>query len=85
MTPDPGRGPGDGRTPPDAVPPNSDQDSFAHSLKAIGWGFLGIRKRSGQAEDFAKIKPLHLVVIALLAVAVFVGGLIALVKLVAAP
>ena len=67
---------------PDA---KSSRVSFARSLKAIGWGFLGIRKKSGQAEDFARINPLHLVAIGLLAVALLVIGLIVLVRFVVAP
>jgi len=53
--------------------------SFWRSLRAVAWSFLGIRKRSGLEEDMQRLNPLHVVVAGLLAVAVFVGGLVALV------
>lgn len=51
-----------------------------HTVKAVLWAFLGIRKRSAYEEDLGKLNPFHIIAVALLAVAVFVGGLIALVN-----
>jgi len=53
--------------------------SWLRSMRAVAWSFLGIRKRSGLEDDMQRLNPLHVVVVALLAVAVFVGALIALV------
>jgi hypothetical protein len=50
------------------------------TMRAVAWSFLGIRKRSGLEEDMQRLNPLHVVVVALVAVALFVGGLIALVN-----
>lgn len=50
------------------------------SVKAVAWAFLGIRKNSDYQEDLGKLNPLHVVVVALVGVALFVGGLIALVN-----
>ena len=50
------------------------------TLKAVLWAFLGVRKRSAYEEDLGKLNPFHIIAAALLAVAVFVGGLIALVN-----
>ena len=50
--------------------------SLWRSVRAVAWGFLGIRKRSGFEEDLAKISPLHVIAVGLVAVAVFVGVLI---------
>jgi Protein of unknown function (DUF2970) len=54
--------------------------SLARSIKAVLWGFLGIRQRSAYEEDLGKVSPFHIIAVALVAVAVFVGGLIALVN-----
>jgi hypothetical protein len=51
-----------------------------HTVKAVLWAFLGVRKRSSYEEDLGKLSPFHIIAVALLAVAVFVGGLIALVN-----
>jgi hypothetical protein len=53
---------------------------FWRTAKAVAWAFLGTRKRSGYEEDLGKLNPFHIIAVALLAVALFVGGLIALVN-----
>jgi hypothetical protein len=50
------------------------------AIKAVAWSFIGIRKKSGYEEDLGKLNPVHIIAVALVAVAVFVGGLIALVQ-----
>jgi len=54
--------------------------SFLKTARAVAWAFLGIRKKSGYEEDLGKLNPLHIIVVALVAVALFVGGLVALVN-----
>ena len=54
--------------------------SLGRTVKAVAWSFFGIRKNSEYQEDLGKLNPIHIVVVALLGVAVFVGGLIALVN-----
>lgn len=54
--------------------------SFTQTVKAVAWSFFGIRKASGQAEDIARIKPAHLIVVGLLGGAVFVSVLVLLVR-----
>ncbi len=49
----------------------------------MAWAFLGIRKNSDYQRDLGRLKPFHVVAVALVAVALFVGGLIALVHWVA--
>jgi len=53
--------------------------SAVRTIKTVLWSFIGIRKKSEYEEDLGKANPLHIVAVALVAVAVFVGGLIALV------
>jgi hypothetical protein len=51
-------------------------------IKTVAWSFIGIRKHSeSQAVD--KLNPLHIIVLALVAVALFVGALVLLVHWVA--
>ena len=54
--------------------------SVLRTVRAVAWSFLGIRRRSGLEDDMQRLNPLHVVVVALVAVALFVGGLIALVN-----
>lgn len=50
------------------------------TIKAVAWSFIGIRKNSARQEDFGKLNPFHVIGVALVGVAVFVAGLIALVN-----
>ncbi|MEP6722886.1 MAG: DUF2970 domain-containing protein [Variovorax sp.] len=59
--------------------------SLLRAVKAVGWGFFGVRKDSDYQEDIAKLTPLHIIAVGLVAVMLFVGGLILLVKYVVAP
>jgi hypothetical protein len=53
------------------------------TVRAVLWSFIGIRKSSGHQEDFGKLNPFQVIAVAVAAVVVFVGGLIALVNWVA--
>jgi hypothetical protein len=53
------------------------------TLRAVAWSFLGIRKGSGLEQDMQQLNPLHVVLVALVAVALLVAGLIALVHWIA--
>ncbi len=55
---------------------------FWYSLKAVLWSFIGLRRNSDFQQDSGKLNPLHVIVAALLGVAVFIGILISVVKLV---
>ena len=48
-------------------------------MVAVAWSFLGIRKSSEFQEDVAKITPLHVLGVGLVAGFLFVAGLILLV------
>ncbi|MGH8332966.1 MAG: DUF2970 domain-containing protein [Pseudomonas sp.] len=54
--------------------------SFLQTLKAVAWGFFGVRKGSGYREDVAKLNPVHVIVAGLLAAAVFVVVLVTIVR-----
>ncbi|HSV34904.1 MAG TPA: DUF2970 domain-containing protein [Ramlibacter sp.] len=55
-----------------------------HTIKAVAWSFIGIRKNSEYQEDLRNLNPLHIVLVALVGVALFVGGLVLLVNWVVA-
>ena len=54
--------------------------SAVRTVKTVLWSFVGIRKKSEYEQDLAKVNPFHVIAVALVAVALFVGGLIALVN-----
>jgi hypothetical protein len=58
--------------------------NLLQTIKAVAWSFLGIRKNSGLQEDLSKLNPLHIIAVALVGVALFVGGLVLLVNWVVA-
>ena len=53
--------------------------SIVRTVKTVLWSFFGIRKKSEYEEDLGKANPFHIIAVALVAVAAFVVGLIALV------
>lgn len=54
------------------------------TIKAVAWSFVGLRNSKGLQED-TKLNPLHIVLVAIAAVLLFVGVLIAFVHWVVAP
>ncbi|HWI81450.1 DUF2970 domain-containing protein [Ramlibacter sp.] len=49
------------------------------SVKAVLWSFLGIRQNRASHEDMSSLNPVHIIVVALVALGLFVGALVALV------
>ncbi len=66
-----------------ASPGMARSGSLLQTVKAVAWAFLGIRKNSDYQLDLGRLNPFHVVAVALVAVALFVGGLVALVHWVA--
>ncbi len=66
------------------LPDEDAKGSLWFTVKAVGWAFLGIRKRSGFESDQVRISPLHLIAVGLVAVLLMVVGLIVLVNWVVA-
>jgi hypothetical protein len=58
--------------------------SVWRSVKLVAWSFLGIRSKSAYQEDLSKVSPLHVMVVALVAVLLLIVGLISLVNWVVA-
>ena len=57
--------------------------NFMHTVKAVLWSFVGIRKDSEYQQDLGKLNPFAIIAVALVLVALFVAGLITLVHWVA--
>ena len=54
--------------------------SVLRTVKTVLWSFIGIRKKSEYEEDLGRANPFHIIAVALVAVAVFVVGLILVVR-----
>lgn len=59
------------------------QGGLLPTVKAVLWGFLGVRRRDDFQNDTAQLKPLHLVAVGVVMAFLFVGGLMLLVHWVA--
>jgi hypothetical protein len=57
----------------------SRKGSFMKTVKAVLWSFFGVRKRRDLEADATQLNPLHVLLVALLAAALFIGVLIAIV------
>jgi Protein of unknown function (DUF2970) len=53
--------------------------SLVDTVRAVAWSFIGIRKNSEYQKDLGKLNPLHIIAVAFVAVALFVGAMILLV------
>jgi len=58
--------------------------SLLHTIRAVAWSFVGIRKNSGYQDDLAKLNPLLVVAVAICGVVLFIVGLMFLVNWVVA-
>jgi hypothetical protein len=52
--------------------------SVWRTIKAVSWSFVGLRARGDYEKDVDQLNPIHIVIVALVGVLVFVGGLILL-------
>ena len=57
--------------------------TLLRTVKAVAWAFLGIRKNSEYRSDLGKLNPFHIIAVALVGVALFVGTQVLLVNWVA--
>lgn len=57
--------------------PNS---SFLKSMKAVLWGFLGVRKGQGHEEDMASLSLIHVIIAGVVGVVIFMVVLLLIVK-----
>ncbi|MBF22865.1 MULTISPECIES: DUF2970 domain-containing protein [Alcaligenaceae] len=50
--------------------------NFFQTVKAVLWGFFGVRKGKGYNEDIERLNPVHLIIAAVIATVIFVVGLV---------
>lgn len=62
------------------LPDQQRRGSLWDTIKAVLWGFLGVRRRSDFQNDIAKLNPLHLMAVGVIMALLFVFGLILLVN-----
>jgi hypothetical protein len=55
--------------------------SFGATMKAVFWSFFGVRKGRDHASDVANLNPVHIIIAALIGVAMFIGILVMLVRI----
>jgi hypothetical protein len=56
------------------------KSSFLHSMKAVLWGFLGVRKQSGLQEDVASLSFVHIIIAGVVGALIFMAVLLLIVK-----
>lgn len=54
--------------------------SFLQTLKAVAWSFFGVRKASEYEKDISQLNPVHVIIAGVLGAALFVIGLLVLVR-----
>jgi hypothetical protein len=56
------------------------KSSFMQSMKAVMWGFLGVRKQSGLQEDVASLSFVHIIIAGVVGALIFMAVLLLIVK-----
>jgi len=54
--------------------------SFLATLRAVLWSFFGVRRSDRHDEDMKTLNPVHVIIVGIMAAAVFVLILIGIVK-----
>ena len=67
-----------------AVHSESEKASFLRSIRLVAWSFLGIRANKEYQQDLARVNPLHVMFVGILAALMLVVSLIGLVNWVVA-
>lgn len=58
--------------------------TFGATMQAVFWSFFGVRKKKDYERDAAELNPVHVLIAGIIGAALFVGILIAIVKMVVA-
>lgn len=62
------------------LPIHQRKGSISATIKAVLWGFLGVRRQADYQKDIASLNPIHIIVVGVVMAMLFVGGLIGLVN-----
>ena len=60
--------------------PHRRKGSILGTVKAVLWGFLGVRRDTDYQKDIASLNPIHIIIVGIAVAMLFVLGLIALVN-----
>ena len=63
-----------------STPLHKRKGSVLGTVKAVLWGFLGVRRNADYQNDVASLNPVHLIVVGLVVALVFVLSLILMVN-----
>lgn len=66
------------------TPAHRRRGSLFDTVKAVLWGFLGVRRKADFHDDIAKLNPIHLMVVGVVLAFLFVAGLMLIVNWVVA-
>jgi hypothetical protein len=61
--------------------PHERKASFGATMKAVFWSFFGVRKKKDYEHDSAHLNPIHVIIAALIGVALFIGVLVTVVRI----
>jgi hypothetical protein len=62
--------------------PAPHKTSFLYTLRAVAWSFIGLRRTRDFDRDVHGLNPVHVIIAGLIGVAIFIGVLLLVVKLV---
>lgn len=62
------------------LPLHRRKGSILGTVKAVLWGFLGVRRNADFQSDIASLNPIHIIAVGIAMAMLFVLGLIALVN-----
>ena len=60
--------------------PHRRKSTWLATVRAVLWGFLGVRRKGDYQQDVERLNPLHLMAVGVVLAIVFVLGLIVLVN-----
>ena len=63
-----------------SMPAHQRKGSVLGTIKAVLWGFLGVRRNADYQNDVARLNPIHLIVVGLVVALIFVLSLILIVN-----
>lgn len=66
------------------APSSQRSRSLMVTVRAVLWGFLGVRQNTGYQQDIERLNPLHLMAVGVVMTFIFVIGLMLLVNWVVA-
>jgi hypothetical protein len=65
---------------PDQNDPLQRKASLGQTARAVFWSFFGVRKRAHYEADAAKLNPVHVIIMAVVGAALFIGVLLAIIN-----